>query len=236
VVLVSEGNLFLQSALESHPWMQVSRIGPEAFEAERPGTDIWVFDRYVPPKLPAGPCLFVDPQKDSALWAVGEELKNPLVSETDGGSVLLRHVDLDSCTIHRARAITAKRQARVLLRSFGNPLLLEWPGRQAGELGAGRVVLAIDINQSDLPWRTAFPILVQNVLNEFAGQSDEPAVSKAEGGESNLWLGMDLAGAETPPSGVLASVRSLPWWVVLVVLAVTLNVAEWGLHQRRRID
>ena len=183
IVLVSPGNLFLESVLASHPWLEVERVAPDDGPAATASADIVVFDGYVPERLPDKPCLFLYPAKDSPLWTVGEELKNPLITDSDQAAPMLRHVHLRNCTFHRARVIKTKTQATTLVASFEHPLLLHWTGG-----GPPRVLLALDLHQSDLPWRTAFPILMHNALQELAGQGTAPVSAYATGKSAVLAL------------------------------------------------
>lgn len=171
VTLVSTGDLFLESVLRSHLWMEVMRITPEEYAKSPPMSDILVFDGFVPEPLPNAPSLYVYPTRSSRLWTLGAEINNPIVSDLpDDESKLLRHVNLKNCTFHRARIIQADSAGNPLITSSGRPLLVHWPDARAPV-----VLLAINTRagESDLPWRTAFPILMQNILNDLAGSTED---------------------------------------------------------------
>jgi hypothetical protein len=187
VVLVSKGNLFLECVLAAHPWMEVQRVSPNDYPSLEEKADILVFDEFVPDRLPIKPCLFVHPLTDSDLWSIGEELKNPLVSNISEGdeSKLLHHVNIENVTFRRARSVKvnsiSKGECKTLISSFENPLLVRWSAASPAV-----VLLSVDINQSDLPWRTAFPILAQNTLNYLAGQIAEPVSAYFTGQTASL--------------------------------------------------
>lgn len=178
IALVTAGNLFLESVLRSLPWMEVIRVEPATSDDAVNNADIIVFDGHVPDPLPARPCLYVNPADDSPLWTLGDAIDNPIVSDLAEDSPLLNHVNLRNVTFHRARAVTPRKEAKAVIASFEHPLLLRW-----ASASPPAVLLAVDINQSDLPWRTAFPILMQNVLNDLAGRNaDTPSAYRT--GES----------------------------------------------------
>ena len=56
------------------------------------------------------------------------------------------------------------------------------------------LVLSVNLEQSDLAFRTAFPIMVTNSLGWFAGQSGELRQSLATGAVSNVALEMEAVG------------------------------------------
>lgn len=169
VLLVSEAHLFLESVLASHPWMKVTRLKPDEYTAASLSkADIVVFHEHVPGAVPDRPCLFVHPTRESDLWTLAGELTNPLVSDLAKDSELLQHVNLRNVTFHRAAAVMPRKAGQAIVTSFDRPLLMSWASASPPV-----VLLTVDINQSDLPWRTAFPILVQNTLNYLAGRTED---------------------------------------------------------------
>ena len=163
------GDLFLQKVLEANPLARVttSRTMP----TEYPVGSIKVYHRDVPAALPAGDVLVVDPTKDCDLWKVGEKLQNPIVTQQDKDSPLMAHVRLDNILMPEARKLTftpAAGKPHILAGALtGEPLfaLIERP--------EGRVVvLTVNLDKGDLPFRTTFPILAMNTLGFFTSQSD----------------------------------------------------------------
>ncbi len=169
VVLVSAGNVFVEGVLSANPLVRATKVAPAQWKDAVSKADILIFDEFVPPELPGVPALYIHPQRESTLWSLGNEVKHPLISDTDETADVLRHVNLRNCTIVNARPIKAKSPARTVLASFEQPLLLSWSSPAPPKLA-----LAVDVRQGDLPLRTAFPIFMQNTLNYLAGRSDEP--------------------------------------------------------------
>ena len=174
VTLVSEGNLFLQKVFESNPLVVLTRIDPPARTpmGEPAGVHgVTVLHRHVTDKLPGGSLLVIDPRENCDLWQVGEPVQNPIVAQHDKDSPLLGHVRLDNVVMPEARQVTFASDdgVKVLARSLaGDPLLatIERPGQKV-------LLLTVNLDEGDLPLRTAFPILMMNALNWFTENRGE---------------------------------------------------------------
>ncbi len=182
VVLVTEGNLFLRKALEVNALvnLQVTAAVPVSFDPAA----LYVFHRQAPARLPPVNCLVIDPAVSTDLWQVGEKLENPIVTRQDADSPLMRHVRLDNVLLPEARQLTppAGHQALVTALS-GDPLYFshEQAGRKV-------LVLTVNLDEGDLTFRTAFPIMLTNALAWFAGQSGELRESLATGAVTEVEL------------------------------------------------
>lgn len=169
VLLVSEGNLFLERALGALPGIELVRLSPDApLPPSQGGTEggyaLYVFDTALTGTLPS-----------ANLWLIGPaSLPSPLAGGGGGGSVftattithvaaddpLLRYVDLSDVHILQARAVQPPPGARVLVEAEGG-LLLFVAERPEGRLA----VLTFDLRDSDLPLQIAFPILTANLTD-----------------------------------------------------------------------
>ena len=223
VTLVSEGNLFLEKVFESNPLVVLNRIDPPGRKPigepegvsprttnalESPGADarrlaetargVTVLHRHVPDKLPSGLLLVIDPRESCDLWQVGEPVQNPIVSQHDKDSPLLGHVRLDNVVMPEARQVTFASDdgVKVLARSVaGDPLLatIERPGQKI-------LLLTVNLDEGDLPLRTAFPILMMNALNWFTENRGELRESLATGTITEIEINrLWRAGGVSPP-------------------------------------
>lgn len=209
VVLVSEGNVFLEGILSAHPWLDVIRLAPSDDWSPPAEADIYVFDGFVPDALPEAPRLFVNPQAACELWTLGDPLKNPIVSDLDEQARLLRHVNLRNCTILAGRPVLARAEAQTLASSFEAPLLVRWASG-----GPMTIVLGVDVRRGDLPLRTAFPILMQNILNDLAGAGGEAVGARSTGEPVELALdGGEVTASDSEGCSVPVS-RSDEGWRV----------------------
>ncbi len=127
----------------------------------------------------------IEPEQSGPLWQLGEALHNPIVAKQDKDSPLMLHIRLDNVIMPEARKLSLKTPAVVLAESASGDPLYAILDRQ-GETGQGKVVvLTVDLDKSDLPLQTAFPIMVTNLLGWFGGTKGElrealPAGSIAE--------------------------------------------------------
>ncbi len=163
------GNLFLQKVLEANPLTRLttSKVMPKEF----PPGSVKVFHREVPAKLPPGSVLVVDPTNDCDLWKVGDKLQNPIVTQQDKDSPLMAHVRLDNVLMPEAHKLTftpAAGKPQVLAGAVTGDPLFAIIDRPEGAV----VVLTVNLDMGDLPFRTAFPILAMNTLGYFTSQGD----------------------------------------------------------------
>lgn len=167
VLLSSDANLFLRTVFESIPYVEVQKVPAEGVKT--PAKAVTVFHRDVPEELPAGPVIVIDPQGNTDLFSIGAELENPLAVEQDDESELMNHVKLQNVNFPGAKKLEFQDGSQVLVKSLdGDPLFASI------EHDNGKVlVLSVDLNQGDLPLRTAFPIMISNALSWFQGEKGE---------------------------------------------------------------
>ncbi len=203
VLLATPGNLFLTQLLAALPGIEASRalveengqvqlsaLGAQSF-------DVYVFDGLLPPELPQGNLLLVNPPPGEALFTVGGVITATAPAQVQPHP-LTGFLDWSEVHIRQARQVALPAWAEPLVTAPGGPLVF------VGETGGRRVaVLTFDLHDSDLPLQVAFPILFAGL---FQYLSQEPAsLLPDEGG--TLRPGDSLA--IRPVSGVEA-VRVLP--------------------------
>jgi hypothetical protein len=162
VLLVTEGNVFLEQVLGLMPGLETFRApGGQPLPPQDEPYDLYVFDGSpLPESVPDGDLLIVDP-----LSSPGDELFNVTGTFSNTTvmrlreSPLLQFVEWRDVNVRAARAISAP-WAQSVIEAEGGPLLL------AGEQQGRRVViLTFDLRDSDLPLRIAFPVLMANITN-----------------------------------------------------------------------
>ncbi len=174
-MIVSPGNLFLQKVFEANPLVNVTVRNdlPEQW----PTNTILVCHRLVPETLPSGQLLIVDPETSCDLWEVGEVIENPIVTEQADDSPLMTHIRLDNVLMPEARRLTFKSPIKSLAETVTGESVYAVVDRPQGDC----LVLSVNLERSDLAFRTAFPILITNALSWFAGQPGELQPSIAAG-------------------------------------------------------
>jgi hypothetical protein len=208
VLLVGSDNHFLKMVLAANPVVRLDTA--KELPKDVPTGTVKVFHKTVPAKLPPGPVLVVDPANDCDLWAVGDKLLAPVVTQQDKDSPLMAHVRLDNVLMPEARKLTFTPLAgkpQVLAGAVTGDPLLAVIDRAEGKV----VVLTVNIDTGDLPFRTAFPILATNTLNFFAGVQGELQESLATGATAEVALPPQAAGtSEFLLRGPDGSTKKLP--------------------------
>lgn len=174
VLLVSAGNQFLEKVLTLLPNVDLYRIASQRYlgvEADR--FDIIVFDNYLPPLLPRGNLLVVNPP-DRGPYRTNGSISRPKITSWDREDPILSFVDLRDLSISRASKLDMPRWGKPLITAGdGTPLMV------AGQDGDRRVtILPFDLQQSNLWTMSAFPILMSNIVNYLSppGVVQAPAI------------------------------------------------------------
>lgn len=169
VLLVTEENPFLEKALSVDENLRLNVTTPEDYDADATGYSAVIFDRFTPPTLGDGNYMIVYPPKTSpapASWEIGDSLETPIITDWERTHPILRHVHLENVQIGEAYHVTPPATAEVLARSFEDPALFVDVTRNRKIVFA-----AIDILQSDLPLRIAFPVIIANTIQWFQESS-----------------------------------------------------------------
>ncbi|HSM58444.1 MAG TPA: VWA domain-containing protein, partial [Candidatus Sulfomarinibacteraceae bacterium] len=165
VLIVSEGNRFLEQALNVLPGLTVFRAPADQPLPEDP-FDLYVFDSApLPDPLPDGALLVINPlaQGEEAgaahiPFSVTGVFSNTTVTRL-ADSPLLQFVEWRGVNLQRAKSVSAP-WAQTIIEAEGGPLLL------AGEQSGRRVaLLTFALRDSDLPLRIAFPVLMANITD-----------------------------------------------------------------------
>ena len=191
VLIVTAGNLFLQKVFEANPLMNV-KIEHQIPDVINPGTLV-VFHRHVPKTLPAGSIFVVDPQDACDLWEVGEELGSPLITQQATDSPLMAHVRLDNVQMPTAQKLKFNQTAQVLAGALTGDPVFAALNRPTGKV----LVLTGNLDEGELAFRTAFPILVANAVGWFSGSAGELRESLTSGSTTEIDFSSSLADAGT---------------------------------------
>ena len=202
VLLVGDGDPYLETALSYLPETELYGVTPDAYG---PGTrpelfDLIIFEDFLPTELPSRPILAIAPPASSPLGTVTGTLVNPLIGSLDTTDPILRYVDLTTTHIGEAVKLDLPAWARPVIPTPGGTPLL-YAGRLAGRPAA---VLAFEPRRSDLPLQVAFPVLLANLAGELLGGSETPTDAIAPGAPVTLAIPDGAAGVrvERPDGSV----------------------------------
>ena len=203
ILLVSEGDPYLETALGYLPNAHLFGVTPDRYPVDAVRTDgtAWdlvIFEGTLPATLPDTPILAVAPPSSSALGQVTGTLKDPGIGSLSPDEPILRYVDLSTTHIAEADELALPDWARTIIPGpKGTPLL--YTGSRAGLPTA---VLAFDPRHSDLPLQVAFPILLANLTGALTGGSAAPSEAVQPGTPVSLTIPAGATGlAVTRPDG-----------------------------------
>jgi hypothetical protein len=182
VLVVGTPNLYLEGALLVYENIDlVGRVSAEDYAA-RPaiadGLDVVVFDDVTPDVVPPPPTslLYFHPSGPASPIAVRGEAAAPHITEVDEGHPVMRWVTLSDVFMDRSDAFApdATRGESALAFSVRDPII-------AAKRDGKRKILAVGFSlpaqgrdsATDLPMRVAFPMLLVNTLDWFAGDQTD---------------------------------------------------------------
>ena len=184
VLLVTKGNWFLEKLLAADQSIAFELLTPDAFTpALASKFDAVVLDDFLPANFDfakaRGNYFFI---KQTPFNTSEPPLDQPLISDLESGHPALRLVSLQNITLLHAAPLAVPKIEdwtwQAPIRSFEHPLMIT--GERHG--GAPRVAaLAIDIADSDLPLRVAFPLLISNTLHWLTGEETSPVLRRRAG-------------------------------------------------------
>jgi Ca-activated chloride channel homolog len=188
VLLVTKSNLYLEGALLLDESLEVSKIPPDGYtEKAAAAVDAVVFDGFFPEKAPPRSFLLVNPPDEHCPFPLGKKLAAPLITDQDTKHPVMRWITLKDLNVSLSVTFTPGPGVQALASSFKTPVIV---ARQEGAIKS--VAIGFDVIRSDLPLRVAFPLLIINSLDWFAGDTESLIASYRTG---ETWS-VPLASAE----------------------------------------
>jgi Ca-activated chloride channel family protein len=204
VLLVSDGNLYVQAALLLDEYIESEEATvADAPQKMREGRyDLVVMDGVTVPAPPGTAVLYLHPSgTDSPLEIDGAtpeaaEIRRPFFERIDARHPLMRFMsDIEDTNVGVATRYRLREGDRAVAASAQGPLVV------VGQRSGGRfVAVTFDLRSSDLPLRVSWPVLVINTIDWIHGE-DPAYLSSFKTGES--WrvpvpAGVDRAEVEGP--------------------------------------
>jgi hypothetical protein len=204
VLLVTDGDYFLERLIGSLNLKTASVITPQEYEAKMPADeDVIIFDRgYTPPRLPAAgnfiyfgsvaPGLKLKPFTENGKVVM---LESTGVLDWKRDHPMLRNLSLNRLRVQEAEKLDVPADAQVLVEGVKGPLIvLDHEGKST------HLVIAFDLLQSDWPTQPSFPLFMYNALQYLAVGTDMGLSQSYEPGatpripRANLAQAADAAG------------------------------------------
>lgn len=160
VIVAGAADRVLTEALAAIPVRVTAaqRVNPQTLAV----SDVVILNRTPPVELPPGNYLLLGTSAPNLPLSVDGTVRGPQVLRWSSRHPVMRYVDPGGITIGEALRLVP-RGGEVLLEG-DVPLIWAYEGD-----GLRAVVLAFPIDQSDLPLRVAFPILLNNTLSWLSG-------------------------------------------------------------------
>jgi hypothetical protein len=194
VLVVTEGDTYLEAALLLDEYLDVTDVAPKAYpQAIAKGDwDAVIFDRITPAEAPKAHALYLDPRGPGAPVKVEGELKNPGFDKVDRKHPAVRFLGLEAVNIASGHKLVPETGDKVLGASDGgaSPILV------AGVRGGYKfVALGFDVTGSDFPLRVAWPLFVLDCINWFTDEDVEYLSSFRTGDVWRIPVGAPVAQA-----------------------------------------
>jgi hypothetical protein len=172
VLVVTEGNTYLEAALLLDEYLDVTDVAPAAYPAAaaKGGWDAVIFDRVTPADPVATNALYLDPRGPGSPVKVARDLRNPGFDKVDRKHPAVRFVDLDDVNVAAGHQLVPEAGDKILGASDrgASPILV------AGTRASHKfVALGFDVRDSDLPLRVAWPLFVLDCLNWFTDEDSD---------------------------------------------------------------
>ncbi|MGQ9486437.1 MAG: vWA domain-containing protein [Armatimonadota bacterium] len=162
VLLVTAGNLFLETALNLDPRVKVMKL-PSAPAEPPTGYDVVVYDRVQPSSPPAGNTVIIGTIPQWFPVAPLKPVENSVVVDWHHSHPIMRYVDLASVRLSKATPVLPQPGTETLMEVSEGAVMvsLRKPDRRW-------LLITFDITASDLPLRVAFPVMMLNALRWLA--------------------------------------------------------------------
>ena len=191
VLMVTSDNLFLEGALLVYDNIEPFKVSPAEYAAKpsvADGMDVVVFDDYTPESLPPPPSSLIlfHPTGPSSPIAVraGNDVTSPRITEIDEQHPVMRWVSMSDVYMDKSEAFTPdiKKGETTLAYSVTDSII-------AAKRDGKRKIVAFGFSlpsqgrdgATDLPMRVAFPMLLVNTLDWFAGDQADLLTTYATG-------------------------------------------------------
>jgi aerotolerance regulator-like protein len=158
-LLVTSGNMLLEAALKLDSLIDLSVTNPKSYTGSG-DFDALVFDRFAPAEPPSRPALIIGAQNASWLPKIVGSVSKPSFQSWTEDHPVMRHVSLFDVKVDSAARIGSSKLTVLAASAADTPLII------ASERPRW-VLLAFDLQLSDFPYHSAFPLFIDNTLAWF---------------------------------------------------------------------
>ena len=218
VLMVTEDNLFLEGALLVYDNIDPLKVKPADFAAKpslADDMDVVIFDDYTPETLPAPPTslLFFHPTGPHSPFAIRGEVTAPKITEIDEGHPVMRWVTMSDVYMDKSEVFAPdpKKGDSTLAFSVTDPIVVAKRDGRRKILAFGFSLPSANRDAAtDLPMRVAFPMMLVNALDWFAGDQADLLTTYATGQRERVPLDGVVGATEAEVKGPDGTVTRVP--------------------------
>ncbi|MEM1157669.1 MAG: BatA and WFA domain-containing protein [Verrucomicrobiota bacterium] len=233
--MVSDESSYVEAALRSIPMAEVQRMSvvPAAASSAREAIDLWVFNQHPVPEGFNGEAVILIRPEGQGKWGqwIGS-IDRPVLSEVLVNRSMMRFVELYEVQLREAGQYQPADGAITYARALEYPLIFgNW------ERAPRWLVIGFRPNDSDLIFRTAFPILLSN-LAELTREEASPGVRSPLGVvatelQPTVKPALQADGNTESLGGSWMFWKMWPLWAWALLAGLLWLLAEWFLFTRR---
>ena len=218
VLMVTSDNLFLEGALLVYDNIDPLKVSPAEYAAKpslADDMDVVIFDDYTPDVLPPPPAslLFFHPTGEHSPFAIRGMAQTPHITEIDESHPVMRWVTMSDVYMDKSEVFApdSKKGEATLAFSVTDPIVV---AKREGR----RKILAFGFSlpangrdsATDLPMRVAFPMLLVNTLDWFAGDQADLLTTYATGQRERVPLDGVVGATEAEVKGPDGTITHTP--------------------------
>lgn len=234
VAVVGKQLRFIEEAIRVQPNLKavyMERMNETDFQES---WDLVLFDQTLPIESREYPAMILINPPSSGFWGTQENsVDTPVITEVNKEHFLMNHVGLEQVRIQKAQRWKLNPGTEVFASSLEAPLIF-------GKWREGRrwLVLGFPLEDSDLVFRTSFPILFSNALESLrASHSEVIAEHVLPGSRATRFEVQKFESKISEETQIKSLVSSgFHWgefWRLLLIVAIAWIYLEWRLYHRR---
>ncbi|HEX5059322.1 MAG TPA: VWA domain-containing protein [Kofleriaceae bacterium] len=196
VLMVTADNLFLEAALLVYDNADPLKVTPDEYNAKpqiADGMDVVIFDDFTPEVVPSPPTslLYFHPTGASSPFKVAGELPNPRITEIDEDHPTMRWITMSDVYTDKSNtfAVDSRKGESTIAYSVRDSIIAAKRENRRKILAVGFSLPAAGRDSAtDMPLKVAFPVLIVNALDWFAGDTADLLTTYATGRRERIPL------------------------------------------------
>lgn len=203
-LLVSDGNVFVEKALALSNKLELYKTLPDE-SREYTGYDLYIFDGFLPEKIPENGSIMIFNPPQNPLFNVGEVVEIPQIKELKGE--VFKYVNDFDFSVGESKILEVPVWAEEIIE------FKEGSGGFMGNINNQRIlVVGFDVFNTDISITPAFPIFITNAVEWLLPSAIEniAGVNPKDSITFNLHPGTEKAYIETPSKEIFEIAPPFP--------------------------